>query len=112
MIQNKQTVMICQPMAGKTEEQIRTEREQVIAELEKDGYTVIDTIVQDEPDESYNSVPLYYLGRSLEFMSQVDSVYFMCDWEKARGCRIEHLAAISYDVRIMIQSKEGDYSCE
>lgn len=85
-------VMISQPMRGKTEEQIRAEREQVIKQLELEGHEVIDSI----QDISENKNPIYYLAKSIETMSEVDAVVFMPGWNLTRGCAIEHQVAQLY----------------
>lgn len=92
-------VMISQPMRGKTEEQIRKERESVVAELEAKGYEVVDTIFADSPEEAQNA-PLFYLAKSIEAMSKVDAIVFMDGYMDARGCRIEHAIAIEYGLFI------------
>lgn len=85
-------VMISQPMRGKTNEQIKAERENLVKELEKQGHEVIDTVL----NISENKSPIYYLSRSIELLDEADALYFMKGWEKARGCRIEHEVAVEY----------------
>ena len=85
-------VMISQPMRGKTEEQIRAEREEVVKQLELEGHEVIDSI----QDISENKSPIYYLAKSIEKMSEVDAVVFMPGWNLTRGCAIEHQVAQLY----------------
>ena len=87
-------IMISQPMAGKTQEQIKNEREALVFELEKKGYEVVDTVFADEAPEGNEAV--YYLSKSVEAMSKVDGVVFMPGWKKARGCSIEHDIATQY----------------
>lgn len=53
------------------------------------------------PDLFKDASPLWYLGRSLELMSSADIVYFAKGWKKYRGCRVEHLVAHEYDIKIM-----------
>jgi len=77
-------IMISQPMRGKTEEQIRTERAELIKKLESEGHTVVDTIFAEGMPEG--DARLYYLAKSIEAMSKVDAVVFMPGWEDARGC--------------------------
>ena len=89
------TLMISQPMKGKTTEQIKAERAELVAALEAQGHTVIDTVIASEPPKD-GAVSLWYLAKSLELMSQCDGVVFMPGWEDARGCRIEHDAAVQY----------------
>lgn len=88
-------IMISQPMNGKSEEQIRNERAELIKELEEKGHKVADTIFTDEAPEG--DARLYYLAKSIEAMSKVDAIIFMPGWEKARGCKIEHEIAIEYN---------------
>lgn len=91
--------MISQPMRGKTNEEIRKEREKLIRQLELNGHEVVDTIINKEPPKNIDEA-IYYLSKSIEFISRVDAVYFMKGWEKARGCKIEHEVAIEYDKQI------------
>lgn len=90
-------IMISQPMRGKTNEQIKQEREKIVRELESQGHEVIDTVL----DISENKSPIYYLSKSIELLDQADAVVFIKGWEKARGCRIEHQIAIDYGKFVM-----------
>ena len=89
-------VMICQPMNGKSEEQIRQERDELINKIQEEGDTYIDTIFQDEVPEGFD-IPIYYLAKSIETIAYADKIIFMGGWDKARGCIIEHEVATSYD---------------
>lgn len=89
-------IMISQPMNGKTEEQIRTEREELVKELESKGYEVVDTIFTDVPPENAD-IGMWYLAKSIEAMSEVDAVVFMKGWENARGCVAEEYIARKYN---------------
>jgi hypothetical protein len=88
--------IISQPMKGKTEEQIRTERGQTVKMLEERGYEVVDTIFPDFT--SRGNIPLKYLAKSIEYIADVDFVYFMQGWENARGCKIEHQCCADYGI--------------
>ena len=94
---------ISQPMNGKTDEQIRAERESIKKWLEKCHYEVIDTLF-DFGDKS----PIYYLGKSIEVMAEADLVVFIDGWENARGCLIEYEVAKSYSKNILILGKTND----
>ena len=85
-------IMISQPMRGKTEEQIRSEREELVRQLEKQGHEVIDTVL----DLSEGKTTVHYLAKSIELLAEVDAVVFMKGWENARGCRIEYSVASEY----------------
>lgn len=82
-------VMISQPMKGKTEEQIRKERAEVVRKLESLCWEVVDTVFAKETPKNCDTA-LYYLSKSIEAIGKVDAVMFMNDWQEARGCKIEH----------------------
>ena len=92
-------VMISQPMRGKTEEQIRVERAELVEELELQGHEVIDTIFAEEPPKESDAA-LFYLAKSIDAMSKIDGVVFMKGWENARGCKIEHDIAVAYGLYV------------
>lgn len=97
-------IIISQPMKGLTEEQIRINRSAVVAELEAQGHTIIDSIFPDFPSASTKNVPLYFLGRSFMLIAeQADAVYFMNGWQEARGCKMEYEACKEYGVQIITQ---------
>jgi hypothetical protein len=102
--------MIAQPMNGKTTEEINTVRNKAIKELQTAGYDVVDTAFTNEWYNSGNmksrgvvQIPLCFLAKSLENMSLCHAVYFCKGWEKARGCKIEHDAAVSYGLDIIYE---------
>ena len=97
-------VMISQPMAGKTEAQIIDARKKVTDKLRGWGWEVVDTLFKNDPEKKCN-VPVYYLGKSIDAISEVDAVLFMNGWEKARGCKIEHEICLQYSILTM-------YECE
>ena len=101
-------VMISQPMAGKTDEEIKTAREKAIEYLRDRGYEVVNTLFTDEwyskdkmEEREVVQIPLCFLAKSLENMSLCHAVYFCKGWENARGCRIEHDAAVAYGLDII-----------
>jgi len=85
-------VFISQPMNGKSNEEIIKERENLVLELEKQGFEVIDNVL----DLSDNKTPLHYLAKSIELLADADCVYFMKGFNKARGCLIEYNIARLY----------------
>lgn len=96
-------IMISQPMRGKTTEQIKLERKQLVEELEKQGYEVVDTIFAEEAPRDCDAA-IYYLSKSIEAIGKVDGIVFMPGWNNARGCRIEYQVAVEYDKFIKILS--------
>lgn len=102
--------MISQPMAGKTDEEIVAAREKAMADLEAMGYKVVNTLFTDGwysdaamEERGVVQVPLCYLAKSLENMSLCHAAYFVKGWEKARGCRIEHDAAVAYGLEVLYE---------
>lgn len=102
--------MLSQPMAGKTEEEITATRERAINVLEAKGYKIVTTLFTDEwysnekmKDRGVVQIPLFFLAKSLENMSLCHAVYFCKGWENARGCKIEHDAAVAYGLEIIYE---------
>lgn len=88
----KYKVFISQPMMNKTARELKEERDSLARKLEKQGYDIIDTIL----DLGKDATSLQYLAKSIELMNEADLVLFMPNWEKARGCIIEHEIALRY----------------
>lgn len=91
-------LFISQPMKDKTDEQILKERNlaiQEVKELVGDDVKVIDSFFKDAP---HDARPLWFLGKSLELLSTADVAYFAKDWDKYRGCKIEHTCAVEYGI--------------
>lgn len=107
---NKKKAMLSQPMAGFTNEQITATRDRAIAALEAAGYEVVNTLFTDEwysrekmAERGVVQIPLCFLAKSLENMSLCHAVYFCKGWENARGCKIEHDAAVAYGLEIIYE---------
>ena len=91
-------LFISQPMRGKTDEEILAVREKAIKAAEKligEPVEVIDSFFQSAP---VGAKPLWFIGKSLEFLSDADIAYLAKDWQKARGCKIEHERAVEYGI--------------
>ena len=94
-------VMISQPYAGLTDFEIDEARRNAVETLEEKGFEVVDTFFsessfKDLTEREIKHIPLYYLAKSIEYMAKCDAVYFCKGWENARGCEIEHKAAVEY----------------
>lgn len=101
-------LFISQPMRGKTINEILAVRFRAIEEAERILGEQVDPIDSFFSDEPVNAKPLWYLGKSLQLMSEADVVYFAPGWEYARGCKIEHQAAVEYCIdRIEYLREEG-----
>ena len=102
--------MLSQPMAGKSEEEIKATRTQAIKVLEEKGYEIVNTLFTDEwySDEHMKErgvvqIPLCFLAKSLEKMSLCHAVYFCKGWEQTRGCRLKHEAAVAYGLTVIYE---------
>lgn len=91
-------LFISQPMRGKSDAEILAERKKAIETAEKvigEPVEVIDSFFEKAP---VNAKPLWFLGKSLEFLADADVAYFAPGWEDARGCKIEHTCAVEYNI--------------
>ena len=92
-------IFISQPMSDKTDEQIKSERESVkeLLSMQYGEVEIIDSFFESAP---HDAKPLWFLGKSLELLSSADIAYFCADWEKYRGCKMEHDACIEYGIPV------------
>ena len=94
-------IFISQPMNGKTNEEIKNERDSIIDRLrENESVEIIDSFFKDAP---HDTKPLWYLGESIKLMSEADIVFFCNGWQTARGCQIEHDCALEYGIDTMYE---------
>ena len=102
--------MLSEPMAGKSDEEIKATREKAITSLKEKGYDIVNTLFTDEwyssdamKERGVIQIPLCFLAKSLTNMSLCHAVYFCKGWENARGCKIEHDAAVAYGLEIIYE---------
>lgn len=95
-------LFISQPMKGRTDEEILKERKRIISVVQASygEVKVIDSFIKEEAPTDVNA-SLWYLARSIKFLSEADIAYFASGWWNARGCKIEHECAEVYGVRII-----------
>ena len=97
-------LFISQPMKGLTDEEILKAREEIKTRAEQaigEQVELINSFVEDYPKEINKSIPVWYLGKSIEFLSQADIAYFGGDWRNARGCKIEYEVANAYGIKVI-----------
>lgn len=102
-------LFISQPMKGKSDEEILREREQAIDSAQRclgEPMEVIDSFFQGAPA---GAKPLWFLGKSLELLSDADIAYFAKGWRDARGCRLEHDAAKAYGITAICVEQEAQH---
>lgn len=94
-------LFISQPMRGKTDEEILKERKEAIEAAERilgEEVEVIDSFFEKAP---VDAKPLWFLGKSIELLSDADIVFFAKGWEEARGCKIEYECAVEYGIIVI-----------
>ena len=98
-------VFISQPMRGLTDEEILKKREEIKKDIENkinEKVEFIDSFFQDYPSNIHDiHVPIWYLGKSIQLLSQADMIYLGENWDKARGCKIEYEVAKAYGIKII-----------
>ena len=93
-------IFISQPMKDKTNQEIEQERKEIIEKAEKyfGEIEVIDSFFKDAP---HDAKPLWFLGKSLELLSNANIIVLGKGWENSRGCRIEHECAVQYGISVI-----------
>jgi hypothetical protein len=106
-------IMISQPMNGLTDEQIDETRNRFFEFACKEKFDVVNTFFTggfNSPSSMKSrgiiQIPVYFLAKSLEYMSECTTVYFAKGWENARGCKIEHEVALQYGLDVIYEANE------
>lgn len=96
-------IFISQAMNGLSMEEIKATREKALITIKKskkipdfENAKILDNILAF----SEKKPPLFFLGKSLELMSEADLVIFIGDISNSRGCLIEHQCAKAYGIDI------------
>ena len=92
-------------MGGRTEEEIKKEREKLIKLFAKKDIIVIDTLFDEVVPKNINA-GVYYLGKSIMALAKADALFMCNGWEKARGCQIEKEVAEKYGIKILYDFSE------
>ena len=90
-------VFIIQLMSGRSDEEVLDERKAVERQLREWGYEPIESYVEEDAPEGV-CIPVWYLARSIEKLSEADYIYLIDGWEKGRGCKIERDIAEAYGI--------------
>lgn len=97
-------LFISQPMRDLTDNEILKARKEIKERAEKflgEPVELINSFMDEYPGEINKSIPIWYLGKSLQFLAQADIVCFGGDWRNARGCKIEYQVAKEYGIKII-----------
>lgn len=92
-------IFLIQPMNGRSEEEITQERKIVENFFKMIDCEIINSLYKDKPPES-NNEGLFYLGKSVQAMSEADLVVALPNWKKNKGCKIEYECAHKYGLEI------------
>ena len=108
-------LFISQPFTGKDVKEIRKQR-RLLHELYAiytgrpiEYVNLINQLDPDDPDEIRYGIPgsrtfnQYTFCRSIGMLGQADEVLFYGDWEKSRGCKLEHKICDEYEIPIVLQ---------
>lgn len=105
MINRKENIMkklfVSVPMKGRTAEEIKASIQKMkkIAEIyEGEELELIDSYVEDNPPKN-NSQAIWYLGKSLEKLSEADIFIGIEDDYDWSGCYIERMTAHKYNIK-------------
>lgn len=92
-------IFISQKMGGLSEDQILERRSQIIEFLSTQykDFEIIDSVL--DPLDSHNA--LWYLGKSVELLSQADLAVFDTGWYLSRGCKIEFQCCLEYNIEVL-----------
>ena len=98
-------VMISQPMNGIPDSEVRRIQNELKERFAKYHIEVVDSFLTEEVDTNLRNKGVFYLGRTIQkFLSDVDAVYFVNGWQRARGCKIERQICEEYDIMILDDS--------
>lgn len=95
-------VMISQPMNGIPDSEVRRIQNELKERFAKYHIEVVDSFLTEEVDTNLRNKGVFYLGRTIQkFLSDVDAVYFVNGWQRARGCKIERQICEEYGIMIL-----------
>lgn len=108
-------IFLSLPMSGRSDESIAAQIEQMktyILESKIFGNSEIEFVdnvfsgklLESAWDENEDSIPkhkrLAYLGLAIAQMADCDAIALGKDWQKAKGCKVEHEVARQYSIPI------------
>lgn len=94
-------------MRGLSEAEIKATRERAIRALKAKGYEIVNTLFTDEWYSSENmkreawKIYRSAFGKITRKYVALPCCVFCKGWESARGCKIEHEAAVAYGLDII-----------
>ena len=93
-------VFISQPMKGKTEAEIKKERQLAVLSAVREYGSDVEIV--HSYFTNYDGSAVQFLGKSIEALGTADVALFLPGWKEARGCRIEHTVCEEYGIKIAL----------
>lgn len=101
-------IFISQPMNGMPQDAILMRREMIKRKFTERAFHnhnwlsgeqlyFLDSFIEGAKDVN----ALFCLGHAIQVLSKADVAFFTADWDKSRGCQIEHLCAERYGIKII-----------
>jgi hypothetical protein len=109
-------VFISQPMNGLSDEEILRVRDEAVEEIKtlysffdkNNQLEIVSTIDADKHEILPKNAPrIWWLGRAIQHLADVDVVFFCRGWENARGCRVEKCVATEYNIGTYYQGEKN-----
>lgn len=112
-------VFVSLPMRDRSTDEIREDMNDIL-DMIKPSYEelgedveLIDTVWMDAPGPDILDESAWYLGRSIQALSEADIAVFHPGWREARGCIIEHMVCAMYNIPYFdISMDYGDHADE
>lgn len=96
-------VFISQPMHGLNIETIQNRRNKCIEKIKSlypnEKIDVVNDIVRE--DAPKDAGRLWFLGRAIQDLEKAEAIYFDKDWRSTKGCIIELIISLKYDLNIL-----------
>lgn len=94
-------VFISMPMKSKSVEQVLIERDRIFEYIKKKlpEAELINSVLKDADKDiasGGDDKGVWYLGKSIQLLSEADIVFFVNNWADFRGCSIERDVAEAY----------------
>lgn len=96
-------VFLSHKMTGLNETEVFDIRKKAYLKIKKrypnESIYIIDNYTHSDAPE--NSGRLWHLGKSIQQLSDADTIYFCPGWYRAKGCFVERIIAILYGIKII-----------
>ena len=93
-------VFISQPMRGKSDEEILTERERLETKV-RERFPDDEVVILRSFFKDFDGSRLQFLSRSIGVLAEADAAIFGEGWENASGCKVEHLCCEEYGIEVI-----------